>query len=195
MVADHSKSNAELMALASMPPPSAPPKPEVDLSGLSGVAFHRAYMAKMVTIMKQPSNSSRPRPATVRTTRSGSGPLRSCRRFAAISRRRARPEQGGQDNPVRMNPACAGSLASDGLLAGVPSQYSICARGDSMRRCLPPKTLRRTVADRWGAVERSIVCEQAGPPSSGGSAPLRSVADRRRRSAEPAGTIRARRRK
>jgi putative membrane protein len=49
MVADHSKSNAELMALASMPPPSAPPKPEENLSGLSGAAFDRAYMAKMVT--------------------------------------------------------------------------------------------------------------------------------------------------
>lgn len=49
MVDDHSKSNAELMALASLPPPSAPPKPVEDLAALSGAAFDRAYMAKMVT--------------------------------------------------------------------------------------------------------------------------------------------------
>ena len=90
MVANHSKSNGELMALASMPPPSVPPKAEEDLTGLSGAAFDRAYMAKMVTDLWPPSNSSRPRCATARTTRSESGPLRSCRRFAAISRRRAR---------------------------------------------------------------------------------------------------------
>ena len=48
MVADHSKSKAELMALASLPPPSAPAKPEEDLAGLSGSAFDRAYMARMV---------------------------------------------------------------------------------------------------------------------------------------------------
>jgi putative membrane protein len=49
MVADHSKSNAELMALATMPAPSAPPKPVKNLAELSGAAFDRAYMDQMVT--------------------------------------------------------------------------------------------------------------------------------------------------
>jgi putative membrane protein len=51
MVDDHSKSNAELMALVSTPAPTPAQTPAADtaLSGLSGAAFDRAYMAKMVT--------------------------------------------------------------------------------------------------------------------------------------------------
>ena len=112
MVADHSKSNAELMALASMPPPSAPPKPEEDLSGLSGVAFDRAYVAKMVTDHEATVELSRPRPVTVRMTRSGRGLLRSCRRFAAISRRRGRSRARWRGQPREVESAMRGHSAT-----------------------------------------------------------------------------------
>jgi putative membrane protein len=51
MVDDHSKSNAELMALVSLQSPTPAQKPSADttLGGLTGAAFDRAYMAKMVT--------------------------------------------------------------------------------------------------------------------------------------------------
>ena len=110
MVADHSKSNAELMALASMPPPSAPPKPEENLSGLSGVAFDRAYMAKIVTdhettvelFEAEARDGKRRRAQEVGRSEAADG--------SRPSREGARaPEQGGEDNSVRMNPACAGT--------------------------------------------------------------------------------------
>jgi putative membrane protein len=51
MVDDHSKSQAELMALVSMTAPAPVQAPAVDrtLSGVNGAAFDRAYIAKMVT--------------------------------------------------------------------------------------------------------------------------------------------------
>jgi len=51
MVDDHSKSNAELIALVSPQAPVPAQKPSADsaLGGLTGPAFDRAYMAKMVT--------------------------------------------------------------------------------------------------------------------------------------------------
>ena len=50
MVDDHSKSNAELKALVSMqsPTPAQKPSAEATLGGLTGAAFDRAYMTKMV---------------------------------------------------------------------------------------------------------------------------------------------------
>jgi putative membrane protein len=50
MVDDHSKSNAELVALTSMQAPTPAQKPAADegLIGVTGPAFDRAYMAKMV---------------------------------------------------------------------------------------------------------------------------------------------------
>jgi putative membrane protein len=50
MVDDHTKSNAELLALVSplAPAPAQTPAAESTLSGVSGSAFDRAYMAKMV---------------------------------------------------------------------------------------------------------------------------------------------------
>ena len=51
MVDDHTKSNAELIALVSMqaPTPAQTPAADDTLSGLSGAAFDRTYMGKMVT--------------------------------------------------------------------------------------------------------------------------------------------------
>jgi putative membrane protein len=51
LVDDHSKSNAELTALVSMPAPvpAQTPAAASTLGGLSGPAFDQAYMAKMVS--------------------------------------------------------------------------------------------------------------------------------------------------
>ena len=91
MVDAHTNSNAELKAVVSLPPSATAQKPRADdtLGGLTGEAFDRAYLTRMVQDHQAAIDLFEAEVRDGRDWRSRTGRPWSCRRFAVIGRMRA----------------------------------------------------------------------------------------------------------